>query len=56
MSLLQSMSTRGKLLLGASVAGIAVLAFTLVSQTRLGMTWEMSWSTCDHRTPPDSAP
>src|SRR5881296_2007412 len=31
MSLLQSMSTRGKLLLGASVAGIAVLAFLLVS-------------------------
>src|SRR4051794_30780024 len=31
MSLLQSMSTRGKLLLGASVIGVAVLAFMLVS-------------------------
>ena len=31
MSLLQSMSTRGKLLLGGSVAGVAVLAFMLVS-------------------------
>jgi flagellar M-ring protein FliF len=31
MSLLQSMSTRGKLLLGGSIAGIAVLAFLLVS-------------------------
>src|SRR3954471_18414003 len=31
MSLLQSMSTRGKLLLGGSIAGIAVLAFMLVS-------------------------
>src|SRR4051812_37780826 len=31
MSLLQSMSTRGKLLLGASVIGIAVLGFVLVS-------------------------
>ncbi|HEY3020438.1 MAG TPA: flagellar basal-body MS-ring/collar protein FliF [Solirubrobacteraceae bacterium] len=31
MSLLQSMSTRGKLLLGASILGIAVLAFLLVS-------------------------
>jgi flagellar M-ring protein FliF len=31
MSLLQSMSTRGKLLLGGSIAGVAVLAFMLVS-------------------------
>src|SRR5256714_2901943 len=31
MSLLQSMTTRGKLLLGASVIGVAVLAFMLVS-------------------------
>src|SRR6185503_8674803 len=31
MSLLQSMSMRGRLLLGASVVGIAVVAFMLVS-------------------------
>jgi ABC-type transport system involved in cytochrome c biogenesis permease subunit len=39
MSLLQSMSNRGKLLLGASVIGVAVVAFLLIIFTYLGVSY-----------------